>query len=158
MKVKNELFDIETKGALLYGTHVGEHSFEYGDIWADIREAVAEDFVEVKRVQLVDIAFYDADGAEIAYTVDETAVPDGYAGRTDVSAAYFSISPSSEWTTDVTINSKDADGNIIGQGVMTAVPLKRNRVTEYSGPLFSAGGEMTLTLNDEWDTPVSGTW
>lgn len=42
MKVKNELFDIETKGALLYGTHVGEHSFEYDDIWADIREAVEE--------------------------------------------------------------------------------------------------------------------
>lgn len=85
-------------------------------------------------------------------------VPAGYAGRTDVSAAYFSISPSTEWTTDITVNSKDADGNIIGQGNMTAVPLKRNRVTEYSGPLFTSGGAMSLSLNATWDTSETGTW
>ena len=85
-------------------------------------------------------------------------LPDEYAGRTDVSVSYFSISPSTEWSTDVTVNSKDNDGNIIGQGVMTAVPLKRNRVTEYSGPLFSSGGAVTLSLNSTWDTSVSGTW
>lgn len=100
-------------------------------------------------------------GEPTASTTSQTntmVVPDGYAGRTDVSAAYFSISPSSEWTTDVTIDSKDADGNIIGQGVMTAVPLKRNRVTEYSGPLFTAGGDITLTLSDTWDTSATGAW
>jgi hypothetical protein len=85
-------------------------------------------------------------------------VPANYAGRTDVSVSYFSISPSSEWNTDVTVNSKDADGNIIGQGVMNDVPLKRNRITEYSGPLFTAGGETSLTLNGVWDDPEVGTW
>lgn len=100
-------------------------------------------------------------GEPTAATTSQTnimPVPAGYAGRTDVSAAYFSISPSSEWTTDVTVNSKDADGNIIGQGIMTAVPLKRNRVTEYSGPLFTSGGEVTLTLNGTWETSETGTW
>ena len=94
-------------------------------------------------------------------TVSQTnvmTIPDGYAGRDDVSLSYFSISPSSEWSTDVTVQSKDQNGNVIGQGVLSDVPLKRNRQTEYSGPLFSAGGEMALTLNGEWDTPVSGTW
>jgi hypothetical protein len=94
-------------------------------------------------------------------TVSQTnvmALPDGYAGRDDVSLSYFSFSPSSEWSTDVTVHSKDQNGNVIGQGVLSDVPLKRNRQTEYSGPLFSAGGEMALTLNGEWDTPVSGTW
>ena len=85
-------------------------------------------------------------------------VPAGYAGRTDVSAAYFSISPSTEWATDITVNSKDADGNIIGQGVMASVSLKRNRVTEYSGPLFTSGGAMSLSLNATWDTSETGTW
>ena len=100
-------------------------------------------------------------GEPTAATASQTntmQVPDGYAGRTDVSVSYFSISPSTEWATDVTVNSKDADGNIIGQGVMTSVPLKRNRVTEYSGPLFTAGGEMSLTLNVTWDTSETGTW
>lgn len=100
-------------------------------------------------------------GEPTAATTSQTntmAVPDGYAGRTDVSAAYFSISPSSEWTTDVTIDSKDANGNIIGQGVMTAVPMNRNRVTEYSGPLFTSGGTMSLALNSDWETSETGTW
>lgn len=100
-------------------------------------------------------------GEPTAATASQTNtmnVPSGYAGRTDVSVSYFSISPSTEWTTDVTVNSKDADGNIIGQGVMTSVPLKRNRVTEYSGPLFTAGGEMSLTLNGTWETSETGTW
>lgn len=100
-------------------------------------------------------------GEPTAATASQTntmQVPDGYAGRTDVSVSYFSISPSTEWSTDVTVNSKDADGNIIGQGVMEDVPLKRNRVTEYSGPLFTAGGEVTLTLNGTWEESETGTW
>ena len=100
-------------------------------------------------------------GEPTTATVSQTnvmTIPDGYAGRDDVSLSYFSFSPSSEWSTDVTVQSKDQNGNVIGQGVLSDVPLKRNRQTEYSGPLFSAGGEMALTLNGEWDTPVSGTW
>ena len=100
-------------------------------------------------------------GEPTAATTSQTntmQVPDGYAGRTDVSVSYFSISPSTEWTTDVIVNSKDADGNIIGQGVMEDVPLKRNRVTEYSGPLFTAGGEVSLTLNGIWEESETGTW
>lgn len=96
--------------------------------------------------------------AAITSQTNTMTLPDGYSGRTDVSVSYFSISPSTEWTTDVTVNSKDADGNIIGQGIMTAVPLKRNRVTEYSGPLFTAGGEIALTLNGTWETSETGTW
>ena len=100
-------------------------------------------------------------GEPTTATVSQTnvmALPDGYAGRTDVSLSYFSLSPSGEWTTDVTIQSKAQNGDIIGDGNLPSVPLKRNRQTEYSGPLFSAGGEMVLTLNGEWETPVSGTW
>lgn len=100
-------------------------------------------------------------GEPTAATASQTCVmtlPSGYAGRTDVSVSYFSISPSSEWTTDVTVSSKDADGHTIGQGVMTAVPLKRNRVTEYSGPLFTSGGDLSLSLNTTWEASETGTW
>lgn len=100
-------------------------------------------------------------GEPTAATTSQTNImtlPSGYAGRTDVSVSYFSISPSTEWSTDVIVNSKDADGKIIGQGSMTSVPLKRNRVTEYSGPLFTSGGQMSLALNSTWETSETGTW
>lgn len=87
-----------------------------------------------------------------------TSVPGNYIGNTDVLISYFSLSPSADWTTDVNVNSKDGDNNIIGQGNMSSVPLKRNRVTEYSGPLFSSGGTVTTSLNTDWITTYEGEW
>ena len=87
-----------------------------------------------------------------------TTLPDAYKGQSDVVLSYFSLSPSNEWTSNVALNSKDADGNIIGQANMTAVPFKRNRQTEYSGPLFTSGGALSLSLDDEWDTSATGSW
>ena len=87
-----------------------------------------------------------------------TSVPGSYIGNTDVLISYFSLSPSADWTTDVNVNSKDGDNNIIGQGNMSSVPLKRNRVTEYSGPLFSSGGTVTTSLNTDWITTYEGEW
>lgn len=87
-----------------------------------------------------------------------TSVPGSYIGNTDVLISYFSLSPSTDWATDVNVNSKDGDNNIIGQGDMANVPLKRNRVTEYSGPLFSSGGTVTTSLNTDWITTYEGEW
>lgn len=87
-----------------------------------------------------------------------TSVPGSYIGNTDVLISYFSLSPSTDWTTDVSVNSKDGDNNIIGQGNMSGVPLKRDRVTEYSGPLFSSGGTVTTSLNTDWITTYEGEW
>ena len=87
-----------------------------------------------------------------------TSVPGSYIGNTDVLISYFSLSSSTDWTTDVNVNSKDGDNNIIGQGNMSGVPLKRNRVTEYSGPLFSSGGTVTTSLNTDWITTYEGSW
>lgn len=87
-----------------------------------------------------------------------TSLPESYKGQSDVVLSYFSLSPSSEWTSNVSLNSKDADGNIIGQANMTAVPFVRNRQTEYSGPLFTSGGELSLSLDGDWNTSATGTW
>ena len=95
--------------------------------------------------------------AAVSQTIS-TSVPGSYIGNTDVLISYFSLSPSTDWTTDVNVNSKDGDNNIIGQGNMSGVPLKRNRVTEYSGPLFSSGGTVTTSLNTDWIATYEGEW
>ena len=79
-------------------------------------------------------------------------------GQTGVQASMFSISTDTEWTTDVTISSKTSADAVIGTATLTAVPLKANRVSDYSGPLFSAGGSMSLSLNGEWMDNYEGTW
>lgn len=100
-------------------------------------------------------------GEPTAATTSQTIVttlPDSYKGQSGVVLSYFSISPSDEWTSNISLNSKDGDNHIIGQANITSVPFVRNRQTEYSGPLFTSGGSMSLSLDGDWETSVSGTW
>lgn len=85
-------------------------------------------------------------------------IPSTSIGQTGVQASMFSISTATEWTTDVTISSKTSADAVLGTATLTDVPLKANRVSDYSGPLFSAGGSMSLSLNGEWINPYEGTW
>jgi hypothetical protein len=85
-------------------------------------------------------------------------IPPTSIGQTGVSASMFSVSTATEWTTDVTISSKTAADVVLGTATLTAVPLKANRVSDYSGPLFSAGGSMSLSLNGEWMNSYEGSW
>ena len=85
-------------------------------------------------------------------------IPSTSIGQTGVQASMFSVSTATEWTTDVTISSKTSADAVLGTATLTAVPLKANRVSDYSGPLFSAGGSMTLSLNGEWLDSYEGTW
>ena len=85
-------------------------------------------------------------------------IPSASIGQTGVSASMFSVSTATEWTTDVTISSKTSADAVLGTAMLTAVPLKANRVSDYRGPLFSAGGSMSLSLNGEWMDSYQGTW
>jgi hypothetical protein len=85
-------------------------------------------------------------------------IPSSYIGKTGMSVSIFGMSDADEWTTDVTIESKNADGDILGRVVLHDVPFKRNRTTEYSGALFTNNGTFSITLDDEWDEPYQSEW
>ena len=86
------------------------------------------------------------------------AVPASYVGTTGLAVSFFGFSTASEWTTPLTVSARDADNDIIGMVNVAAAPFMANRATEFSGALFSTSGAFTITLNDEWDTPWTGTW
>lgn len=81
-----------------------------------------------------------------------------FIGSTTASSSLYGFSTTTEWTTDVTMASKTASGDVIGQVSLTAVPLKRNRATEYTGPMFGATGDATISINATWDDPYTGSW
>lgn len=100
-------------------------------------------------------------GAPADAKTDQTVtitIPDSEKGKTGVRANLFGFSTAAEWTTNVAINSKTSANSIIGQASITSAPFKANRITEYSGPLFSSEGSMTLSLNDTWDDAYNGVW
>jgi hypothetical protein len=85
-------------------------------------------------------------------------IPSSYIGKTGMSVSIFGMSDAEEWTTDVTIEAKDADGDILGRVVLHDVPFKRNRTTEYSGALFTNSGTFSISIDDEWGESYQSNW
>ena len=78
-------------------------------------------------------------------------VPASYIGtQGQLVASIYGLSNTAEWTTDVTINAKDADGNSLGSAELKDAPFRRNMTTSASGNLFAGVRVFGLTLNDEW--------
>ena len=85
-------------------------------------------------------------------------IPASEIGSTSTTVNIYSFNTSSQVTTNITLNSKDADGNVIGQATIADVPFKSNRVSEYTGPLFGSAGTMSLSLSSTWDDSYTGIW
>lgn len=85
-------------------------------------------------------------------------IPTSDIGFTGEVISIFGFSAAAEWTTNVSVDSKKTDGTILGQAEIIAVPLCRNRVTEFSGPLYDKTRAVTITLNASWDDPYTAKW
>ena len=85
-------------------------------------------------------------------------IPNASIGATGESINVFGFSTTAEWNTNVAIVCKAANNDVLGSASLVGVPFKRNRVSEYTGPLFGDSGSMTLSLNTSWDDTYQGTW
>ena len=85
-------------------------------------------------------------------------IPDASKGQTDIQASLFGFSTAEEWNTDVVIGSRTSADAVLGSATIAAAPFMANRVSDYSGPLFSAGGSLSLSLNGEWEDSYIGSW
>ena len=85
-------------------------------------------------------------------------IPSSEIGVTNERLSIFGFSAATEWMTDIAIDCKKGDGTILGTATIADVPLKQNRITTFSGPLFSANGLTTVSLSTDWQTEYEGTW
>ena len=100
-------------------------------------------------------------GLPISATASQTItinIPSSEIGATNERLSIFGFSTEDEWTTTFTLNCKKADGTILGSAVLANVPLKRNRITEYTGPLFSSSGATIVSLSTDWLDTETMTW
>ena len=89
-------------------------------------------------------------------TVD---IPSSYVGTSgQLMASFFSVSAPDEWTTNISVKAKDADGGVLGSVNISGAPFKANRATEYSGNLFGSGGTLDVSVNEAWESPLERTW
>ena len=85
-------------------------------------------------------------------------IPASELGKTDELLSIFGFSSDTEWTTDIALDCKTSTGSILGTATIADVPLKQNRITTFSGPLFSANGLTTVSLSTDWQKDYTGTW
>lgn len=86
-------------------------------------------------------------------------IPASYVGTSgQLVVSIFGISDADEWTTDVSVEAFDGDGNNAGVVALADVPFMRNRTTVASGNLFAAGSTFSLFLNDEWLNDYTIEW
>ena len=85
-------------------------------------------------------------------------IPSSDIGVVNEAVSIFGFSSATEWTTDVAVDCKKSDDTVMGSATIAAAPFVRNRVSEYTGPLFGDNGSMTLSLNTDWSTSYNGTW
>lgn len=84
-------------------------------------------------------------------------IPGSYIGTTDLAINIFGFSSSDEWTTDIAI-SANSTTSVLGSASISDAPFKRNRTTEYRGPLFGSSGVMTVNLTTDWLDSHQATW
>ena len=100
------------------------------------------------------------DGSPTASASNQTitiSCPSNYVGEIGKYLTVFTFSSSAQWNTNVTIAASNGTSTISSVAINN-VPIQRNRSTEYSGNLFTNNGSTTLTLNDTWGDPFTGTW
>lgn len=85
-------------------------------------------------------------------------IPNASIGVAGESVSIYGFSGTTEWVTDIAINCKKNDDTVLGSATITSAPFVRNRVSEYTGPLFGDNGGMTLSLNTDWSKSYNGTW
>lgn len=92
--------------------------------------------------------------------VRSVEVPANYVGTSGtLSVSIFGFSDSDEWTTDVAVNVKNADGTVLGSATISDAPLMRNRSTEYQGRLFTSPGTVfSIMVGDSWLDASQLTW
>lgn len=85
-------------------------------------------------------------------------IPSSEIGVVNEAVSIFGFSSATEWNTDIAVDCKTSESGVLGSATITAAPFVRNRVSEYTGPLFGDSGAMTLSFNATWDDSYTGTW
>ena len=86
-------------------------------------------------------------------------VPSSYVGTTgQLAMNIYGLCPATDYTTDVAVSALTQDGSPLSTLTLSDVPLRRNRVTSYSGQLFGHAGALTVSLNDTWEDDLNVTW
>lgn len=99
------------------------------------------------------------EGADDRQQVRSVTIPASYVGTAgQLSAAFFGLSSSDDWQTDVTVRLVDADESILGSVSLSDVRFCQNLTTVYRGGVIGTSQPFTVIADDEWLPDNEKTW
>ena len=92
-------------------------------------------------------------------SVRSVNIPASYIGTSgSLAMAIFGLCPSEGYSTAIRVTAKSSDESPMADITLSDVPLQRNRITSYSGELFSATRSMSVSVDDAWNDDYASTW
>lgn len=85
-------------------------------------------------------------------------VPSSYVGTKNLATSFYCLCPADGFETDITVTAKDADETAVANIALQDVPFERNRITNYSGSLFTQNRAVSVSTDDEWLDEYTTTW
>lgn len=86
------------------------------------------------------------------------SIPSSAEGQTGLNLMAWTLSTTEEWQTDVNLQAHDS-GNVLTADVdIEDAPFKANRMTSYTGALWTNGGANVLSLSTDWLEPYEGVY
>lgn len=85
-------------------------------------------------------------------------IPASEIGVTNEAINIYGFSSASEWNTNISVVCKSVTDAVLGSATINDAPFKQNRITELSGPLFSSGSVMGMSLSADWLESETATW
>jgi hypothetical protein len=85
-------------------------------------------------------------------------IPASEIGVSNEAINIYGFSGANEWNTNISVVCKSVTDAVLGSVNITDAPFKQNRITELSGPLFSSGSVMGMSLSADWLDSETATW
>ena len=86
-------------------------------------------------------------------------VPSSYIGTIgQLSMSIYGLCSATEYTTDITVSALASDESTIASLTLSDVPLRRNRITSYTGQLFGHANAVSVSVGDDWDDEHAVNW
>lgn len=70
----------------------------------------------------------------------------------------MTISPTTDWTTDITATLKGAEDATLGTVQVNAVPMARNKSTTMNGSIMSGTRNLGINFDDAWGDLIEVTF
>ena len=111
--------------------------------------------IQITADRSLSLALPTLAAAALGETTVTMAFPSAWVGTKNNDASTYTLCPSDEFTTDVSVKVIATDNSVISDFTIEDVELKKNRITTLTGEVFGRGSGFQVSIDDTWEEGVN---